>query len=128
MAYMGKLQFSDAISAWTQSIEVGNTMPDKIWNITAYMNLGTTYQLIGEYDLAEKMYLLRADCLKNDSDKKFLGWTYEKLGDISVLKGDNKKAKYYYSEGLRIFKNVDSDYDINSSIEQIKGKLGKIKR
>jgi tetratricopeptide (TPR) repeat protein len=98
-----------------EEIRVAEIVKDSFRIQVAYMNLGNTYQRLGNLDTA-LYYGLRSDSMAKASGRvKYNGWNLGNIGDVYFKQKNNGLAKKYYYEAFDISKKEGNEGALRAS-------------
>ncbi|MBI1342043.1 MAG: tetratricopeptide repeat protein [Terrimonas sp.] len=87
--------------------------------MVAYMNLGKTYQNMGNLDTA-LLYGLKADSMaKKTGSLYYNGWNLGNIGDVYFERKKYGKAKKYYYEAFDLSSNYKNEGSFRASSERL---------
>ncbi|MCS5652811.1 MAG: tetratricopeptide repeat protein [Candidatus Marinimicrobia bacterium] len=81
--------------------------------------LGTSYEIIGEYDKALDIFNSNFKQAKEFDDKNQIYFTQKRIGDVYSSKGEYDNALAYYEKSLLIAEEIDSKSGIGSLLSEI---------
>ncbi len=112
IAKMNNAEFGDAQEYFGLVVSGNGVFQED--KAVAYHNLANTYMRQGNLDKAESYYLIGLDMAKELEDNLSQFITYQDLGELEHLRGNNQKAIDYWETGLSVYSQVDTDPELYS--------------
>ncbi len=91
---------------FTQIVQIGKAIDEKILQATAYGNLGNLYMTRGDLRAAEEMYRKSLAIEEELGRKEGMASAYGNLGILYMTRGDLKAAEEMYRKSLAINKEL----------------------
>ncbi|MCY3413105.1 MAG: tetratricopeptide repeat protein [Candidatus Heimdallarchaeota archaeon] len=98
-------KFNEAIEAYEKGLEYATQVANKRGEAIAYNNMGTSYQNLGDIDLALEYYEKSMKIKDELGDIDSAAITRVNLAEINILKGYIEEAERLLLESLEVFRN-----------------------
>ncbi len=111
----------NAVLLYNECVEMNKARNNKNGEATAYLNLGSLYSMLGDYDLALD-FLKKSQKLSAQNDEISLANSYAAIGNIYMLRKNNIEAKNQFFAALALYQKRKH----NSGLSKIYNKIGEL--
>jgi two-component system NarL family sensor kinase len=108
-------KFREALALCKEALTLYEEMGDKRDLSVAYLNYGSEWQYLSDFQVAAENYLKAKKLAEEIGDKRLQRITNNNLASIFINMGDYQKGKEYAEKSLLLAKELKNDYAISSS-------------
>ncbi|MBN8674085.1 MAG: tetratricopeptide repeat protein [Chitinophagales bacterium] len=108
-------KFREALALCKEALALYEEMGDKRDLSVAYLNYGSEWQYLSDFQVAAENYLKAKKLAEEVGDKRLQRITNNNLASIFINMGDYQKGKEYAEKSLLLARELKNDYAISSS-------------
>jgi len=103
--------YNKALEYYLKTLKISHEIGDKYSEAKSYLHIGGVYKTQNNTTLAKESFFKSLGLNEEIGNKQEIGLCYTSLGDI-YYKSDQVMALDYYSNGLKLFKEIDDNGNI----------------
>jgi len=105
-------ELDNGLALFKDCLEISRSLDDRYNQAIQINNIGTIYHLKGDFEEAERSYLLSLELCRDIGDRAGEATALANLGEISLVQNDLSSARDRFVKGLAISEAIDDDYNI----------------